>query len=196
MENHPGRVWAINVHAGSYAPTTYPNFNNPDAASILNGFSVSGFPSGVVNRSTASGQNRGAWAGLASGQLSQPAECNVGGRVVLNPVTRLATITVEVYYTGSSAYEENYLTVAMLQDSIMGSQVGQSANPAQVINGSYCHMHVLRDIVNGPTWGDPISPTSQGTLVTRTYTYEIPQSIGNPNGVEVVLDHIFFLAFI
>ena len=53
MANNPGRVWAINVHSGSYAPTSYPNFNTSCSATILGGFSVSGFPSGVVNRSTA-----------------------------------------------------------------------------------------------------------------------------------------------
>ena len=116
--------------------------------------------------------------------------------VVINPVTRMATINVEVYYTGNSAYDENYLTVAMLQDSILGSQAGMSANPAQVIGNQYCHMHVLRDIINTSTWGDVISPTTQGTLITRTYEYQIPESIGSPNGVAVDLDNIFFLAWV
>ena len=54
----------------------------------------------------------------------------------------------------------------------------------------------MRDVINESVWGDPISPTTQGTLITRTYQYAIPESIGNPNGVEVVLDHIHFLAFV
>lgn len=35
MANNPGRVWAINVHAGGYAPTSYPNFNNSDVAQFM-----------------------------------------------------------------------------------------------------------------------------------------------------------------
>ena len=195
MAANPGRVWAINVHAGSYAPTSYPNFNTSVSSTILSGFSVSGFPSGVVNRSTAAAQGRGTWSGLATQQLGQAAECNVAGAVRINPGTRVATITVEVYYTGNSTVDENYLTVAMLQDSILGSQSGASSNPAQVVNGTYCHMHILRDMVT-PTWGEAIAPTTQGTLITKTYEYTIPESIGNPNGVEVILDHIFFLAWV
>ena len=195
MASNPGRVWAINVHSGGYAPTTYPNFNTNASATILSGFSVSGFPSGVVNRSTAVAQGRGSWANLANQQLGQAAECNVAGVVRINPGTRVATITVEVYYTGNSSVNQNYLTVAMLQDSIMGSQSGASSNPAQVVNGTYCHMHVLRDMIT-PTWGEAITPTTQGTLITKTYEYTIPESIGNPNGVEVILDHIFFLAWV
>lgn len=79
MTNNPGRVWAINVHSGSYAPTSYPNFNTNVSATILSGFSVSGFPSGVVNRSTATAQGRGTWNNLATQQLGQAAECNVAG---------------------------------------------------------------------------------------------------------------------
>ena len=196
MAAHPDRVWAINVHAGGYATTDYPNFNTTASATILSGFSVSGFPAGVVNRSTAAGQSRSAWNGLTNTQLNQPAECNVAGAVRINPDTRVATITVEVYYTGNSSVNENYLSVAMLQDSILGSQSGGSTwNPTQMIGNQYVHMHVLRDMIT-PIWGEAVSPTTQGTLITKTYEYTIPETIGNPNGVEVKIDHIFFLAWV
>ena len=64
MANNPGRVWAVNVHAGGYAPTSYPNFNTPDGATIHGGFTISGYPTGVVNRSTAAGQGRNLWTSL------------------------------------------------------------------------------------------------------------------------------------
>ena len=193
---NPGRFWAINVHAGGYAATSYPNFNTQDGTTIHNGFSISGYPCGVVNRSTSAAQGRGAWAGIASQQMNQPSECNVAGMAIVNPDTRVATITVEVYYTGNSAYDENYLTVAMLQDSILGSQVGMSYNPEQVVGNTYCHMHILRDVINESAWGDAISPTTAGTLITRTYEYQIPEIIGSPNGVEVDINNIFFLAWV
>lgn len=196
MENNPERVWAVNIHAGIYAPTSYPNFITSDGNTIHGGFSISGYPSGVANRSTATGQGRNAWTSLCNAQLSQAAECNIAGRANINIETRVVTITVEVYYTGNSIAAENYLTVAMLQDSIMGSQNGMNDNPSQMVNGQYCHMHVLRDIITESAWGEAISPTTQGTLITKTYEYAIPESIGSPNGVDVVLDHIFFLAWV
>lgn len=192
---NPGRFWAVNVHAGSFAPTSYPNLITPDSEAIRAGFGVNSFPTGVVNRSTPQAQGRNLWNGLANTQFGMAAECNVAGMAIVNPQTRTATLTVEVYYTGNSSAEENYLTVAMLQDSIWGSQSGGSTNPSQWVNGQYCHMHILRDVIT-PTWGDAISPTTQGTLVTRTYEYQIPESIGNPNGVEVDMDNIFFLAWV
>ena len=192
---NPGRVWAVNVHAGGYAPTSYPNFNTGVSTTICNGFQVTGFPAGVVNRSTAQAQGRGSWQSLTNQQLSQVAECNVGGQVVVNPVTRIAKINVEVYYTANSAESTNYLTIYMLQDSIWGSQSGGSSNPEQNVNGNYCHMHILRDAITAD-WGDEIAPTTAGTLIQKEYIYEIPTSIGSPNGVEVDLENIAFLAFV
>ncbi len=194
--NNPGRFWAINVHAGGYAPTSYPNFNTTDGTALAGGFSIDGYPTGVVNRSTPAGQSRGAWESLANQQMNQAAECNVAGVAIVNPMTRLATITVEVYYTGNSSADENFLTVAMLQDSILGSQSGGSTwNPDQMIGNQYVHMHILRDVITS-TWGDAIAPTTQGTLITRTYEYQIPETIGNPNGVNVDFDNITFLAWV
>ncbi len=195
VHNNPGRVWAVNVHAGGFSPTSFPNLNTTESNTILNGFGVSGFPSGAVNRSDYTALNRGQWASAASQQMAQAAECNVAGQAVVNPTTRVAKITVEVYYTGNSAEANNYLTVMMLQDSIMGSQAGGTSNPEQMVNGQYCHMHILRSTVT-PTWGEEIAPTTAGTLITKEYVYEIPETIGNPNGVEVDLDNITFLAIV
>ena len=197
MAANPGRVWAINIHAGGYAQTSYPNMITTDGNTIHGGFSINGYPCGVVNRTTSSALDRGQWSGQATTQMNQASECNVAGIVRINPETRVANITVEVYYTGNSTVDENYLTVAMLQDSILGSQSDYgNYNPTQWLNGQYVHMHILRDVITPNAWGEAISPTTQGTLITKTYEYQIPETIGSPNGVDVVLDHIFFLAWV
>lgn len=195
MANNPGRVWAVNIHAGGYSPVTYPNMNTTDGTTITSGFGIGGFPAGHVNRSTAEDLGRNQWESHTNTQLAQQAEVNVAGFVTLNHTTRTANITVEVYYTANSSQSTNYLTIMMLQDSILGSQSGNYYNPSQMLNGQYVHQHVLRDVVTS-TWGDEISPTTAGTLITKNYTYQIPESIGVPNGVEVDLNNILFLAFV
>ena len=199
--SHPGRFWAVNIHAGSFAPTTYPNLKTNDGNTIHNGFSIDGYPSGVVNRGTTAAIDRGQWASVTNQMLAQNSYVNLGGQVIINPFTRTATITVEAYYTGDSPQSTNFLTVVMLQDSILGSQSDYgNFNPSQWYDEGhtiYIHMNVFRDVVNGTdAWGDPINTTTQGTLVTRTYTYEIPEQIGNPNPVDVDINNIHFLAFI
>lgn len=203
MTANPGRVWAINIHYGSLSPTAAPNLNVPSInPTISNAFPHDGIPAGVFNRSSANAygvtESGSTWVNYTNQQLGQLAECNVAGRVVMNPQTRVARIAVEVYYTGNSSQPTNYLTIAMVQDSIIGSQADYgNYNPGGwVATGQYSHMHVLRDIITDNIWGDEVAPTTQGSLVTLNYTYEIPETIGSPNGVAVDLENIHFLAFV
>ena len=193
---NPGRVFTVNYHTqNGLSPTSYPNLNVSESTILWNAFNVSGIPTGNINRNSSEAIGRYEWEGVTNTQLSQSAEVNISGKVNIDEVTRTATITVETYYTSSSNSSTNYLTIMMLQDSIFGSQSGATSNPSQVVNGEYCHMHVLRDVITD-TWGDAIAPTTAGTLITKQYVYEIPEVIGYPNGVEVDLDNIYFLAFV
>ena len=196
MANNPRRVWAINIHAGGYAPTSYPNFNTTDGTTIHNGFSIGGYPCGAVNRNGNTAIYRDQWANAANTQLAQAAEANIAGICIIDPITHIATINVEVYYTADAEGTTNKLTVAMLQNNILGSQSGMSSNPSQIINGQYNHMHIMRDVITTSAWGDEVSPITQGTLIQKEYEYQIPENIGTPNGVDVVIDDLEFLAWV
>ncbi|MBR5214747.1 MAG: Omp28-related outer membrane protein [Bacteroidales bacterium] len=201
IKENPGRVFTVNIHSqSSLSPTSYPNLNTLKGADIATAFNKSGaLPRASVNRSEdeAVGLNtvQNYWNTMTLEQLNQTAECNIAGTVTINPDTRLARITVEVYYTGDSKAENNYLTVLMMQDSIMGDQSGADYNPEQIVDGQYCHMHVFRNIIT-EKWGDEIAPTTAGSFIKKTYKYTIPESIGSPNGVDVDLNNVHFLAFV
>lgn len=190
--DYPDRAFVVAVHTGGLSPYSYPNLNTTIGDELDAAFTGNSRPSAVINRSKAEEMGRTGWSYEAGVQLGQDAEVNVGGVVVVDNSSRRATIVVDVYYTGSSVSASNYLNVYMIQDSILGSQQGADKNPDQIVNGSYCHMHVLRSSVT-PTWGDIISPTTAGTSIRKTYTYDIPNSYNNVN---VNLDNVHFLAFI
>ena len=193
--NNPGNLYAVNVHLGHYSPTSYPNFNTDMGYAIYGAFDITAYPHAIINRTTSYSLSRDQWYIYVNEQLAQNAECNIDGEVMIDPSTRMASINVEVYYTANSSSSTNYLNIYMLQDSIWGSQAGGSDNPMQYENGYYCHMHVLRAALT-PTWGDAISPTTAGTLIKKTYQYQIPQTIGSPNGVDVDINNLTFLAFV
>ena len=194
--SYPDRVCLVSVHSQSgQSPQSYPNLNTPLSATIFSAFDGSSIPTAVINRSTADKQSRTAWSALAGEELIKDAIVNVDGVVMIDEATRMATIIVEAYYTGDSESSTNYLTIYMVQDNILGYQNNGSNNPSQVVDGTYSHMHVLRSVVT-PTWGDEITTTTAGTLVKETYSYEIPSTIGSPNGVDVNLDDVNFVAFV
>ena len=194
-EAYPGRVWAINLHGGYYSSLDYPNLNTPICDTLGMYFNPNMFPSALINRQTSNTLSNIQWRAAVDEEIQKTADCNIAGQVAINPLTRVATVTVEVYYTATNQYDVNYLNVFMLQDSILGSQSGSGANPDQVIGDQYCHMHVLRSNVT-PFWGDEITTTDEGSFITKTYEYQIPETIGNPNGVEVVLENLNFIAFV
>lgn len=201
IKKNPGRVFTVNIHKqSSLSPTSYPNLNTLKGGDIAAAFNKDGsLPEAMVNRneeeSVGLSTTQNWWDQMTTEQLNQAAECNIAGTVSINPDTRLARITVEVYYTADSKVENNYLTVIMLQDSILGSQSGTEYNQEQMVGEQYCHMHVYRNTITDK-WGDAISPTTAGTLITETYKYTIPESIGSPNGVDVDLNNVHFLAFV
>ena len=192
MSYYEDRVWAINIHAGNYAGSAAYDFKTVDGNEIFNGFNITGFPQAVINRTTENGVSRTDWASHTNLIVEEDAECNVAGQVVIDYVARTATVTVEVYYTANSNADKNYLNVVMLQDNMIAYQSGANQNPDQMYNGQYRHMHAFRDAIT-PAMGDAISPTTEGSLVTKTYTYSIPEKIGSFN---VEIDDLEFLAFV
>lgn len=191
---HPGRAWAINIHQGYYSANTYTTqWGN----ALANQTGLTGYPSGTVNRHVFSGSatalGRGSWNSAVNQILAQVSPVNVAARATLDFNTRIMTIEVEAYYTANSSVPTNMLNVAILQNNILGPQSGASANPAQVEGGQYRHMHMLRDLVTGQ-WGETIDTTTQGTFVSRTYTYTVPQTISNEEMVLEDLEVIVFVA--
>jgi len=194
MAAHPNNVFAINIHAGSFAANTY---TTTDGEAIRANWGVTSFPAGMINRTVFTGSspvyNRSYWSTYSNAILAQQAFVNIAARCTIDCDTRVATVTVELFYTDSSDVSENFLQVALLQNNILGRQSGSGYNPTQVINGQYNHMHMFRANMTGKTWGDTITATDSGSFVSKTYTYTLPATISN---VPVLLQDVNILAFV
>ena len=193
---NPGRVCVINIHQGSYAANTYTtSFGN----ALANQTGLEGYPSGTVNRHVFSGSNtilnRGQWASAASNIMGMSSPVNIAADGTLDWSTRTLHIRVQLYYTASQTVTSNSLNIAIIQDNVIGSQSGMSANPDQVVGNQYNHMHMLRHLVTDQ-WGETINTIAAGTLVERTYDYVIPEQLGSPNPIDAVLEDLQFVAFV
>ena len=179
---YPGHMWAINIHQGGFSANTYTTqWGN----ALAQQYSVSSYPNATVNRGASSTSDRSAWVSQAASIQSQLSPVNIAAEGTINPDTRELTLHIEVYYTASSTSATNMLNVALLQNSVLGPQIGGSLhNPDYVLpDGRYRHMHMLRDLITGQ-WGVEI-PATQGSFIDTTIVYTIQQSYGTPNPVEV-----------
>lgn len=190
-KDNPGRFFPINIHAGGYARQ---EMLCADATTIHNGFVVRGYPMGMVNRNDAGVVNRGSWYGYVQAELQKDACVNMVAKASLNEANRELKVTVEMYYTADAPTPTNYLTVEILVDNIMAAQSnGKLYNPEYWDDTAnlYRHMHVLAGCVSTP-WGEEITTTKKGSLVTKEFTYTIPEKLGTH---DIVLDDVIVLAF-
>ena len=194
-DNNPGDVMLINIHTGGYATPQGPgtDFNTNFGAALATNASVSGYPTGSVNRDGPA-MSRSSWASATATQLSQPSPVNVWSEAIIDMGTNTLTVNVEIYYTGSQTVTSNKINVAVLQNNIEGPQSGGATyNPSAVLaNGNYNHTHMLRHLITGQ-WGEDITNVSQGHYETRSYTWNIPSNI---NGVDVDPTNLEIVTFI
>jgi thiol-disulfide isomerase/thioredoxin len=201
--NNPGNVVLVNIHSGGFsAPQAGdPDYRTSFGTALDNQSQLTGYPAGTVNRRVFSqamtpggtALGRGDWASNANTILGETSYVNVALESSVDAVTRVMTVDVELYFSGATAPGSVNLNVALLQSNIEGPQTGSSANPSQVLpNGNYQHNHMLRHLLTGQ-WGEVISTTTQGTTVSRQYTYTLPANINN---VALELGDLEIVAFV
>ncbi|MDR1005600.1 MAG: Omp28-related outer membrane protein [Bacteroidales bacterium] len=196
---NPGNVSIINIHQGGFAASTYTTqWGN----ALANQYSISSYPNATVNRGATSSSDRSVWTTWANNVLATPSCVNIATTATVDVATRVMNVHVEVYYTDSAEGAVNFLNIALVQDSVYGSQVGGSQlNPDQVApDGSYIHMHMLRDLLTGQ-WGDTLKTDGTttipaGTYIEKDYTYTIPEQLGSPNPIPTELGNLHIVAFI
>ena len=194
--SHPGRVCLINIHQGSFAANTYTTqFGN----ALANQTGLDGYPAGTVNRHVFSGSvtalGRGDWASAANTILNQSSPVNIGAEATIDWSTRTLNVRVQLYYTAAQTVTSNALNVAIMQDNVLGPQVGKEKNPDQVVGDLYMHMHMLRHLITGQ-WGETIDNLAVGNLVEKNYEYVIPEQLGSPNAIDALLEDLTVVAFV
>lgn len=177
-DNNPGTV-LINIHAGSFANPRagQPDFRTNHGTAVNNGFGVTGYPSGMVNRYNGGAglvAGRGSWSGYSDQIKSLPSPVNVGMVSRFDSDSRELTVDVELFYTSDAPEANNFVSVVLLENGVIGYQANYDL-PAGGVN-NYEHNHILRDKLHSYTYGDTIYTTTAGTYEKRTYTYTVPQS--------------------
>ena len=183
-DSNPNDVYLINIHTGGYANPSGndPDYRTPFGAAIAAQSNLVGYPAGTVNRhyfpgsaqngGTGTAMSRGAWTSRSNQTLDEASYMNMAVEAEIDIQTNELTVHVEAYYTGSSPESTNKLNVALLQNNTLGPQTGGGAG------NQYNHMHRLIHMVTGQ-WGEDIAPTTAGTFIDKTYTYQIPAAHNN-----------------
>lgn len=197
LTQNPGNAFAINIHQGGYAAPSGsdPDFRTPWGNAIAGQTGLVGYPAATVNRHVFPGKSQGAsgttamnrnnWKSAALEIIGTPSYLNMAVEASIDIETRLLTVHVEAYYTGSSPESTNLLNVALLQNNTKGPQTGGNQG------NNYNHMRRLVDLLTGQ-WGETISTTTAGSFVDKTYTYTIPTDY---HGISAILPDMEIVVF-
>ena len=194
--SNPDDVFIINIHAGftSVPDPGQPDFRTDYGWPLVDNADTNSFPSGSVNRFKPTNVNnypghgigRFYWEDAADDILALDSYVNVGVEAFINKNTRVLTINSEVYYTNDSPSNTNKLNIVLLQDNTLGPQSGGGQGD------NYNHRHRMVHMITGQ-WGENISSTRQGDLVTNSHTYTVPTDY---KGVDVDLDELEIIVFV
>lgn len=172
------KILAVNIHVGAYATS----YTTPEGDSIAAWAQPTGYPTALVSRHFATGHastlGRSEWAAAVDNIVNRRSEVNIGAVAEINSATRLLSVEVRVASASYMAYEGLYVNVMLLQNNVIGPQNGGELYPQMVTGTLYRHNHVFRHLLT-PLWGDSIGIVAHGSPTTRTYTYTLPQQIGD-----------------
>ena len=201
LKAYPDKFIIINNHCGPYAipEMDHPDLRTDEGNAIMSEAGVKGFPTGSINRSTKPwAMDRKLWKETAENIMNQPSIVNVFVKPEFDFNERRLTVEVEYYYTDDSPVAENYLTVMLLQNEIVGYQTsGSEYNPAFVTDdGLYRHNNVLRSVINGGAWGEVITNTKKGSYECRKYEVTFPKSIDDILDGLIEFENLEIVAFI
>jgi hypothetical protein len=193
-KDNPGKFYAINIHAGSFAPTSAPNYTTTVGTAIDGAAGVAGYPAGTVNRNSSPwASDRGTWTGKVATVTGESSPVNVFVKSSVNYTTRMLTTEVEVYYTGNGPGTSNKLTVALLQNGILGPQSGMDKYPEKIVGTQYQHEHMLRMHLTSGSWGETLTDITTGKYTKKTYNSVLPANI---NGIPLDIYSLEVVAFV
>ena len=191
----------MGCHDGSFEP----DFRTVFGSSLSAQSNLSGYPAGTVNRhlffnlsqNSGTAMGRSDWQQATIITLSQLSPVNIASVAQHDTITNELIIDVEIYYTDTQSVAQNYLNIAITQDSVLGPQTGaQTYNSAAIVPGpwspTYSHQHMLRHLVTGQ-WGAVLDPITLGTFISRRYTWQVPFEI---NDIPIVVKDLNVVCFI
>jgi len=173
---HPGRVTAVELHGGGLAEPGpgEPEFRSEWSTALWSHYGVASQPRGSINRIPVGGQtviSTSGWTNAAVNALALPSPANIGLASTFDPDPRTLTVSVELYYTGDSPGGSDRLSVFLKENHLFGYQQDYQ-NGA---HADYDHENILRAYITD-LWGDEVTMTDQATLVSRTYTFAVPEA--------------------
>ena len=179
QEQYGHQLVVLSVHAGGMSnpqPGNFPDFLTDEGTEWFNSFNIGTNPNATINR-----QKRGdvykygvdEWAGAVATAIEGKSNIRLLTALEYDDATR--ELKVSAYSKFLEEFPDMYnLTVCIMEDSIVGKQIGQSDD--------YVHRHVFRETMNG-AWGKDLNnePIVPNTEIVKSYSITLNEAFNVDN---------------
>ncbi|MCT4663903.1 MAG: Omp28-related outer membrane protein [Flavobacteriales bacterium] len=173
------------------------DFNMEDENNAIVGFSKTtssyGTPSANISRNLFPDYaedagdymiGKSSWVKAVDTLLTQFAYVNIGAKIRYDVEYKKFLVDVELYYTGTPANDQK-LSIAVVQNDVIGKQAGKGDD--------YNHKHIFKGYITNGVFGESLGNPTVGDLITKTYTWDIPDLIGK---TQVIPEDLQIVAFV
>ena len=136
----------------------FPDFRTVDGEVWREQYGIQSFPNGLVNR-TGGVQGHASWPASVAASIAKDTPARLIVKTEFNDATRELKVSVHTLILQDIASHDVRLTVCMMEDNIIGKQIGSSG----LIN-EYTHRHVFRGTADGLAWGKPLDMTGPDVM--------------------------------
>lgn len=153
---------------------------------IITGLGFSGYPTGIVDRTSAP-ISRSLWLSTLQSRLNIPATVSITIYKTFDPITR--NLNVRAFTTPLVNLNGTFkMNLLITEDRLYYPQTGNSSCPG---NSNYEHNHVVRSIINNYA-GDVIN-TDQNWIAGATLTSEFNYTV--PTNIDVTHSYLKIIVF-
>lgn len=146
QEQYEGHLVVLGVHPKSSLQSPaggFPDFRTDEGHEWNNYFSISSYPTGLVNRTGAIGSAE--WASAVGNIIGNDAPV----RLIVKTEYENDSVKLSVHSKFLKDVSGDVrLTVCLMEDNIKGKQMTSTG-----VDTAYMHRHVFRGTVDGITWG-------------------------------------------
>ena len=188
QEQNEGHLVVLGVHPRTALQNPaggFPDFRTDDGNIWNSEFQITGYPSGLVNRTGVLGQAE--WTAAVNNAIGSTAPVRLIIKSEYDEASRELKLSIHSKFLQNVASDDVRLTVCMMEDNIIGKQITPNG-----VDENYTHRHVFRGTADGQTWGSVLDAQAGSIEAGRNFITNMKFNVSEDYNA----DEFYIVAFI
>ena len=188
QEQNEGHLVVLGVHPRTALQNPaggFPDFRTDDGNIWNSEFQITGYPSGLVNRTGVLGQAE--WTAAVNNAIGGAAPVRLIIKTEYDDASRELKLSIHSKFLQNVASDDVRLTVCMMEDNIIGKQITPDG-----VDENYTHRHVFRGTADRQTWGSVLDAQASIIEAGRNFITNMKFNVSEDYNA----DEFYIVAFI